>query len=111
MNQKEKNWSFTEILGWHDDVVRVVNELKAANILHGSLSSKEEKGEKLFVQYYSCNSDVCKLTPQEISIYNEISIRNYVHMEFTYNGKDSIAFPVGEKEGFPVKYWEWWMAK
>lgn len=109
MIQDDKKWAFTEILGWHNDVEHVINELKEANILHGSLCSREEKGDKSFVQFYACNQHVRELTPQEISVYNEISVRNYVHIEYTYNGRHCLAFPLGEKEGFPVKYWEWWM--
>ena len=111
MNQDEKKWSFTEILGWTDDVENVIQELKNEGILHGSLCSIEEKDDKRFVQYYECNGDVCLLTPREISIYNEIAFRNFVHIEFTYNGRDCMAFPLNAQDSFPIKYWEWWITE
>ena len=108
MITEKKNWAFTEILGWKEDVDHVIQELKNEQILHGSLSSLEEKDGKCFIQYYACNEHVSRLTPREISLYNEIAFRNFVHMEYTYDGKESLTFPLNEQEGFPIKYWEWW---
>ena len=111
MNQDDKKWAFTEFLGWKDDVEKTIREMQDANLLHGRLCSLEEKGDKRFIQFYSCNERVDRLTEEEMSRYDEISLRNYVHIEYTFNGRESLAFPLGEKEGFPIKYWEWWMMK
>ena len=111
MNLEENKWAFTEFLGQTDDVKKAILALKDANVLHGSVSSNEEKGDKRFVQCYTCNTNVCPLTEEEAQIYNEIALRFHVSIEYAFMGRDCQYFPDNGNDDFPIKYWEWWVMK
>ena len=110
MNKNENAWAFTEILGTTQEVEKALQQLKEEGILHGSLSCEEEKGNKRFVQYYSCNEMVTLLTDEEKNRYERIAVQYRVHIEYTYKGRQCFEFPNNEEKEFSLKYWEWWIA-
>lgn len=109
MTLKGKDWAFTEILGYTDDVEDALQALKKAQILQGHLSNDETKGDKHYVQYYECNNNIHQLTPQETQTFNQIANQYKVHIEYSYKGRQGQHFPLNEKNTFAIKYYEWWM--
>ena len=109
MNLKGKPWSFTEILGYTNDVEEAIQTLKKHQLLKGNLSSDETKDNKHFVQYYQCNNKVHPLTQQEKETFNQIANQHRVHIEYSYKGKQGQHFPLNETITFAFKYYEWWM--
>ena len=110
MNHNDKKWAFTELLGRTDDVRIAMDELHSKGLLHGTLCGKEEKGDKCFVQYYGCNSEVGLLSEYEVEKYNDIAERYHVCIEYTFMGRNCLSFPINGDHNFSVKYWEWWIA-
>ena len=108
-NLKDNKWAFIEILGYTDDVNNAIQALKNAKLLHGNLSSNEEKGNKRFVQFYICHKNVSVLTQEEEEQYNDIANLYQVNIEYTFMGSNCLHFPNSEGNDFSIKYWEWWM--
>lgn len=109
MTLKEKPWSFTEILGYTNDVEDAIQTLRKKNLLPGNLSSDETKDNKHYVQYYQCNDNVHPLTPEEKEALDQIANQHRVHIEYSYKEQEGQHFPLNETNTFAMKYYEWWM--
>ena len=110
MNGMDKKWAFTEFLGNAEDVQCALGELRECGLLVGNVSGNEVKGNKRFVQYYVCGTEVSRLEETVAEVYNRIAVAHHVCIEYTFMGQDCQSFPRDGKDTFSVKYWEWWIA-